>query len=357
MKTAAFAYVGARTARERGGRGDGITVFRVDADSGALEPVQVVGNVLNPSFLVLNRRRDRLYTVHGDGDAVSVFAVEAAGARLRFLQREYGGGQNPVHAALSPDDRHLVVSNHAGPDGGSIAVMPLDEVGGLGAPVQRIALPGSPGPHRTEQTTSRPHASVFDPGGRFVLSLDKGQDRVFCFRFEQGHLQPAEQPWVNTRQGAGPRLAAFHPTAPFVYVVNDLDSTVVTHGFDAHTGALRPLQVLSTLSDSFTGHSRAATVAVSPDGAHVYVSNRGEDSIAAFAVSRETGLLRPLTPTPSAGKTPRFFTFDPTGQWLYALNEASDTIVAFRADAHSGRLVRASTTLCGSPICMVFHST
>ncbi|WP_137917691.1 beta-propeller fold lactonase family protein [Hydrogenophaga sp. 2FB] len=357
MRPAVHAYVGARTARERGGRGDGITVFRVDADSGALEPVQVVGDVLNPSFLVLNRRRDRLYTVHGDGDAVSVFAVEEQGARLRFLQRENCGGQNPVHAALSPDERCLVVSNHAGPDGGSVAVMPLDPHGALGAPVQGIGLPGSPGPHRTEQKSSRPHASVFDPTGRFVLTLDKGQDRVFCFRFEQGRLQPAEPPWVDTRQGAGPRLAAFHPTEPFVYVVNDLDSTVATSRFDADTGALRPLQVLSTLSDAFTGNSRAATVAVSPDGARVHVSNRGEDSIAAFAVSPETGFLRALAPTPSAGKTPRFFTFDPTGRWVYALNEASDTIVAFRVDPRKARLVRASTTPCGSPICMVFQTT
>lgn len=356
MRPAVHAYVGARTARERGGRGDGITVFRVDADSGALEAVQVVGDVLNPSFLVLNRRRDRLYTVHGDGDTVSVFSVEEQGARLRFLQRENCGGLNPVHAALSPDDGCLVVSNHAGPEGGSVAVMPVAEDGRLGAPVQRIVLPGSPGPHRTEQTSSRPHASVFDPTGRFVLTLDKGQDRVFCFRFEQGRLQPAPQPWVDTRKGAGPRLAAFHPRSPFAYVVNDLDSTVATYGFDAHTGALQPLQVLSTLRDTFTGDSRAATVAVSPDGAHVYVSNRGEDSIAAFAVSPETGCLRALAPTPSAGKTPRFFTFDPTGHWLYALNEASDTVACFRAAPHTGQLALASTTPCGSPICMLFHT-
>lgn len=356
MTAAVYAYVGARTARERGGRGDGITVFRVDADSGELETVQVVGDVLNPSFLVLNRRRDRLYTVHGDGDAVSVFSVEKQGARLRFLQRENGGGLNPVHAALSPDDGCLVVSNHAGPEGGSVAVMPVAEDGRLGAPVQRIVLPGSPGPHRTEQKSSRPHASVFDPTGRFVLTLDKGQDRVFCFRFEQGRLQPAPQPWVDTRKGAGPRLAAFHPRSPFAYVVNDLDSTVATYGFDAHTGALQPRQVLSTLRDTFTGNSRAATVAVSPDGAHVYVSNRGEDSIAAFAVSPETGCLRTLAPTPSAGKTPRFFTFDPTGHWLYALNEASDMVACFRVEPHTGQLALASTTPCGSPICMRFHT-
>ena len=160
-----YAYVGARTARERGGRGDGITVFRVDPHNGALVPVQVVGDVINPSFLALNRRRDRLYMVHGDSDGVSVFTVEAQGARLRFMQRANCGGRNPVHLALSSDDRYLVVSNNAGSDGGSITVMPVASDDRMEAPVQQLALPGSPGPHWVEQLSSRPHASVFSPGG------------------------------------------------------------------------------------------------------------------------------------------------------------------------------------------------
>ncbi|HAC68898.1 MAG TPA: hemagglutinin, partial [Pseudomonas sp.] len=108
-----YAYVGSRTTRARQARGEGISVYRV-TPAGALELVQVVGDLINPSYLTLNRAGDRLYTVHGDEQAVSAFAVDRQTGHLAFLNRQDTGGRNPVHLALAPDDRHLVVSNHLG---------------------------------------------------------------------------------------------------------------------------------------------------------------------------------------------------------------------------------------------------
>ena len=60
MTPALYAYVGSRTTRERHARGDGISVYRVDTRTGGLELVQVVSELVNPSFLALNRQQDRL---------------------------------------------------------------------------------------------------------------------------------------------------------------------------------------------------------------------------------------------------------------------------------------------------------
>lgn len=75
-----FAYVGSRTTRERNARGDGITVFRVDEERGTLDRLQTVADLTNPSFLALNARGNRLYTVHGDGHEISVPAGRARAA-------------------------------------------------------------------------------------------------------------------------------------------------------------------------------------------------------------------------------------------------------------------------------------
>ena len=235
-----FVYIGSRTTRERNARGDGISVFSFDAEQGRLEPVQVVGELVNPSFLALNRRGDRLYTVHGDEHEVSVLRVEADGT-LRHLQTQDCEGRNPVHLALDPTERHLVVSNHLT---GELAVLPVHDDGTLGAVTQRVAMEGTPGPHRKEQPFAKPHFNPFDPSGRFVVVPDKGLDRIFAFRFENGRLAPAASPHVDTRENAGPRHVAFHPTAPFVYSMNELDSSVTAYRFGADTGALAPFQVL-----------------------------------------------------------------------------------------------------------------
>ena len=352
-----YAYVGSRTTRERHARGEGISVYRVGAEDVSLALVQCVSDLVNPSFLCLNRNQDRLYTVHGDGHEVSVFAVSRNDGTLQFLQRQECGGLNPVHLALDPTEKYLVVSDHLGDHGGTLVVMPVGDNGCLGPVQQRVPLVGTPGPHRKEQPHAKPHFNPFDPSGHFIVVPDKGLDRVFVFRFDKGQLTPAGNPWMDTREGAGPRHVAFHPMKPFAYVVNELDSTVVACRFDTDTGALLPLQVLSSLPETFTGNSRASEIAVSPDGRTLYASNRGYDSIAVFQIDMETGILSFREASLSYGKTPRFFALSDNGRWMYVLNEDSDCITQFAIDIPTGTLLpTGATTHCGSPVCMVIAS-
>ena len=355
VNAALYAYVGSRTTRERNARGEGISVYRVDPALGRLERVQLVSDLVNPSFLALNQRRDRLYAVHGDGHELSVFSVDPDNGYLQWLQRQDCGGRNPVHLALDASEKFLLVSDHLGQQGGSLVVLPVAEDGRLGAVQQRVPMVGTPGPHRHEQPFAKPHFNPFDPSGRFVAVPDKGLDRVFVFDFTQGQLVPAAQPWLQAREGAGPRHIVFHPQAPYAYVVNELDSTVTACHFDTASGALRALQIVSSLPDSYTGNSRASEIALSPDGRTLYASNRGYDSIAAFRVDTATGRLTWLEATPSQGQTPRFFAIAPDGRHMFVLNEDSDSIVTFAIDAASGRLLPTQTREpCGSPVCLVF---
>lgn len=346
------AYVGSRTTRERHARGEGIGIFEVDAATGTLTPVDVVRDLVNPSYLALSAGGDFLYTVHGDGHEVSAFAVDRATGGLRLVGRQDTQGRNPVHLALDPTGRFLIVTNHLG---ASLAVLPVKADGSLGVVEQRVTLDGPIGPHRVEQRQAKPHFNPFDPGGRFVVVPDKGLDRVFTFRFEDGRLRPAATPFTAMREGAGPRHLAFHPGAPYAYVVNELDSTVTACRFSAGTGELTPFQILPTLPDHFTGNSRAAGIQVDARGRFVYASNRGCDSIAVFAIDPATGALRFVEAAPTRGRTPRFFTPSPDGRFVFALNEDSDAIVTLAVDADTGRLRPTGASVAfGSPVCMVF---
>ena len=347
-----YAYVGSRTTRERNARGDGISVFRVNTHTAALEPVQIVKDLVNPSFLTINRSGDRLYTVHGDLSDISAFAVDRASGKLTFINKQSTQGKNPVHLAIDPSGQFMVVTNHIG---ASLAVLPIGGDGALGEVTQLVKLDGPIGPHRVEQKQAKPHFNPFDPTGRFVIVPDKGLDRTFAFRFADGRLTPAAPSFVEAREGAGPRHVAFHPNGHFAYVVNELDSTVTTYGYDAATATLTPRQVLSSLPDTFTGNSRASEIEVDAAGRFVYASNRGDDSIAVFRIDAATGLLHFVGADKTSGRTPRFFTIAPGGRFLYALNEDSDTIVAFGIDPHSGRLRPTGHSVqSGSPVCMVF---
>jgi 6-phosphogluconolactonase (cycloisomerase 2 family) len=350
-----FAYVGSRTTRERNARGEGLSVFRV-SPSGELQRVQLVEGLVNPSYLLLNRRGERLYCVHGDQFAVSAFAVDRPSGRLTLLGTQGTGGKNPVHLTLDRSERFLVVTNHIG---ACLAVLPLASDGSL-LPVQQLVhISGKIGPHRIEQTQAKPHYAGFDPSGRFLLVPDKGLDRVFTFAFDDnGRLgeQPVQEAAV--REGAGPRHLVFHPQRPWVYVVNELDSSVTAHQFDAESGALQPFQWLPTLPPDYTGNSRGAGIAVDAAGRFLYASNRGHDSIAVFRIDAETGCLSFEGADGTLGRTPRFFTIAPDGRTMFVLNEDSDSVVAFTLDPENGRPLQPQPPMeCGSPVCMVFLSS
>jgi 6-phosphogluconolactonase (cycloisomerase 2 family) len=349
-----LAYVGGYTSQDRNGRGDGINVYRIDEPSGAWSHVQHLGDLVNPSWLTLDPKRPVLYSAHGEGYEAIAYAIEPATGRLRILNRQPTQGKNGVRLGIEATGHYLVCANYSS---GTVAVLPIEPDGTLGPLRDLVPLTGRTGPHPTEQTSAHPHDVAFDPRGRFCLVPDKGLDAVFVFRVDAaGRLVAATPPSVATRPGAGPRHAGFHPTGSYAYVLNELDSTLTTYRFDAERGSLEPLQTITTLPAGFTGRNTTSEIAVAPSGRFVYASNRGHDSVAAFAVDPSTGTLSPVAWQPTQGKTPRFIGLDPAGATLYAANQDSDSIVAFRVDARSGALTPAGQVIAvGSPSTVVFR--
>ena len=343
-----FAYVGGYTTKDRDGRGDGIHVYRVDASTAAWTHVQHVAGEENPSLFTLRPDNRVLYSVHGALTHVSAFRIDPASGHLSLLNRQPSGGTNPVDAALDVTNRFLVVPNYSS---GNVAVLPLAEDGALQPVSQVFELPGKPGPDPVQQSASHPHAVIFDPSRRFVIVPDKGFDCTFIFRFEDGRL--ALNQAMPSRPGAAPRHCIFHPSLPVLYVNNELDSTVTAYRWN--DGRVEAIEVVGTLPTGHSGKNTTAEIAVAPDGRFLYVSNRGHDSVAIFAVAQDSGKLKLVGFEPTGGKRPRFFTLDPTGAYLYAANQESDNIVAFHVDKSSGMLSRAGQEIrVGSPSAISF---
>jgi 6-phosphogluconolactonase len=338
----------------------GIYVYRQDAASGALSLLHTAGGVLNPSFLALDPRRRWLFSVNEalehDGQptgAASSFAIDPATGGLRFLSRQHTGGGNPCHLCPDPSGRFLLVANH---EEGRVSVLRIDAEGRLGALTDvHQHEPTDP----TGRRTPHAHFVTPDPTGRFILASDTGVDRVYVYRLDPatGRLPLNDPPWGETHAGAGPRHLAFHPSGRYVYANGEADMTLTPFAFDAERGALTPLPAASTLPEGESSGSALSTaqVQVHPSGRFVYVSNRGHDSIAVFAVDEGTGRVRRVANESTRGHTPRNFSLDPAGRFLYAANQNSDTVVCFRVDAHTGRLTpTGESTAVAAPTCVLF---
>jgi 6-phosphogluconolactonase len=345
-----FAYVGGYTTPDRDGRGNGINVYRVDEVSGGWSHIQNVGGLENPALFTLTRDGTRLYSVHGGRNLLSGFAVDKQTGKLTLLNQVDCQGNNPVDSALDPTERFLVIANYGS---GAVAVMPIDHNGHLQPVSQSVQLWGTPGPDTRQQASSHPHAVIFDPTGQFVVVPDKGFDRTFFFRFQDGRLTPTDQGCVDSVPGAAPRHTVFHPGLPVLYVNNELDSTVTVFGWTAARATER--QVISTVPGGHEGHNTTAEIAVSRCGRFLYVSNRGQDSIVRFTVNPETGLLSYADNVSTGGKRPRFFTLGLDGRHLYAANQDSDEITVFHVDHVVGSLIPTGVRIkAGSPSAISF---
>src|SRR6266511_2425104 len=190
--------------------------------------------------------------------------------------------------------------------------------------------------------------------GRARACNDKGIDQVVIYRLRDGRLEPAEPPFGQLHAGAAPRHLSFHPNGRYAYVNGEADMTITAFAYDR--GALRELQVLPTMPENANRDGcSTAQILVEPSGSFVYVSNRGHDSIAQFAIDKNTGLLTSLGNVPTQGRTPRNFTIDPSGKRLYAANQESDTIVQFAIGGDGTLAPTGNVTEVGAPVCIVFR--
>jgi 6-phosphogluconolactonase len=337
-------YVGTYT----DGTSRGIYRFTFDPATGsASEPVLAV-EAQSPSFLALHPSGRFLYAV-GEIDSfqgaktgvVSAFAIDPKTGDLKLLNQRPSQGTGPTHLVVDKAGRNVLVANYGG---GSVVVLPIAPDGTL-KPVSSNQVHKGSGPDKGRQEKPHAHGIYLDPAEHFALVPDLGADRVFVYRFDgaKGTLEPHGA--GTPEPGSGPRHLAFHPNGKSVYVINELTSTITVFSWDAEKGTLTSVQTISCLPTGFSGKSWTAEVAVSPNGRFVYGSNRGDDSLAVFAVDPATGKLTAKGHVPAGGKNPRHFAIDPTGRFILAGHQGSGTAGALKLDAATGM-----PSLVGTPV-------
>lgn len=362
-------WPGTGTAREywvyfgtyTGTNSQGIYISQLDANTGHLSAPKLAAKIENPSFLAVSPGEHFLYAGTDANDAngkscgaVQAFALDSASGQLTALnQKNSGGSGSPCHLAVDATGRCLLVANYGT---GSLTALPILADGQLGDIATSIQHSGT-GPDPARQAGPHAHSIYPSPDNHFALSCDLGLDKVFAYHLDvaAAKLSPAAPPFVASPPGAGPRHLAFSRDEKFVFVINEMDSSITVFRYVGESAAMTRVQTISTLPSHFSGNNTAAEIGLHPNGKFLYASNRGHDSMAVFAVNQASGELSLVEHQPTRGRTPRFFSLDPTGRWLLAENQASDSVVVFAVDPDTGKLNPTDQTVTvGAPVCAVF---
>jgi 6-phosphogluconolactonase len=353
-------YIGTYT----NAKSKGIYAMELDPKTGTLSGPKLAAATPSPSFLALHPNKGFLYAVNEvdtfDGQktgSVTAFEIAGADGSLRQLNQQPSGGAGPCHVEVDPAGKTVLVANYGA---GSIESVPLNADGSLKSPASQIQHRGS-SVDKQRQEGPHAHCITVAPGSAGgdarVLVADLGLDKVLLYRLSaDGKLTPNDPASGAAPAGAGPRHIAFGRTGRFVYVNNEMGSSVTAYSYDPGSGAMAQLQTLPTLPDGADKKGNStAEIAVHPSGKFVYVSNRGHDSIAVFKIDPQSGKLTAAGHQSTSGKTPRSFGIDPTGRFLLAANQNSDTVVVFKIDETSGALTPTGTVASvPSPVCVTF---
>jgi 6-phosphogluconolactonase len=365
-EAAKYAYVGTYTRDAPGGdsgkaHSEGIYVAKVDQETGQLELIQTVPSD-NPSFLALSPDQQFLFAINEVADfegeevgSVEAYKIDGASGEIALINRQALPGSIPAHLAVDPSGKYLVVALYIG---GSYVVMPIGEDGSLGAAVDEVKQQGS-GPNEQRQEAPHPHATTFDPAGRYIATADLGIDKVEIFELQDGKLAKVSE--AAMEPGAGPRHVAFNPAGTMLYVINELNATITALPYDAASGKLgEVIATMPTVPDDFPEAKSTAEIMVHPSGKFLYGSNRrfsdhpDADSIAVFRLD-EQGVPERVQLVTENIAFPRAFQLDPTATWLYALNQKGDSIVQFAIDQQTGELTPTGhVTEVPTPVSLVF---
>ncbi|MEG3123587.1 lactonase family protein [Sphingomonas sp. GB1N7] len=280
----------------------------------------------NASFGAYNPRHDCHYLI--DEQSAGTVAAYRPGDPA-WSGAMATGGADPCHIAIDQRQRRIAVAHYTA---GSVAVIGVDPVSGAlaGPPVVRNHIGSGP---NARQRGTHVHWVGFSPDGRWLHAVDLGADAVFGYDLKSGIGQPVVS--YRAPPGTGPRHMNFHPHRPQAFLLSELRSEVTVLD-SAGAGRFAARQTVSTLPADFTGTNYPAEIAINRAGDRLYVSNRGHDSIAVFAVAPD-GRLDPIEHVSTGGTWPRFFLLIEEAGRLLVANQRSGNVAAF-AIAADGRL-------------------
>jgi 6-phosphogluconolactonase len=270
------------------------------------------------------------------------------------LNKQSSEGNSTCYISEDKSQKWVVVANYGS---GSLAALPVNSDGSLAPAAQVIQHSGS-GINKSRQAGPHVHSTIFSPDEKYLYVADLGTDKEYIYHFDPNQPAPltdAKDSFVSVTPGSGPRHIAFHPSAPYVYLITEMGGTIDAFHYDAHTGRLTHFQRIRTTPKSFTGDPGGADIHIRPDGKFLYASNRGtSNTLAVFAIGKD-GRLTNKQYISVNGKHPRNFAIDPTAHFLLVANQNTDNIVVFSINPATGLLKATGKEMhVPNPVCLKF---
>ena len=331
---------------------EGIKVYKFNQETGKGQYVSGLKGISNPSYQTVSVDGKRVYSVgEDDGGTACANALtfDATTGILTLVNSQPTQGAAPCHIALSPEEDYVVTANY---NGSNITLFPLDAEGRL-KPGKNIGFDGD----KERQAQPHLHFVYFTPDNKYLLANDLGTDRIHRFPLND-RQKGSDTPLVDESSasdillapGSGPRHTEFSADGRFAYLITELSGEVMAFTYNGDS-----LTWMQTIQADTLDARGSADIHLSPDGRHLYASNRLKgDGLAIFQINGEGGTLTKIGYQPT-GIHPRNFIITPNGKYVLVACRDTNEIQVFARDASTGLLTDTGQSIkTTKPVCLKF---
>lgn len=341
-------YVGTYTNRIADSKSEGIYQYQLHKN-GKLDSILLAAKTENPSYL----------TKSLDGKHIIATNSQKEGTLTNFRIQENGfkeinvskANNNPCYVTINKDN-YVLTANYGS---GTANLHQLDNNGVLSDILDTQVNQITKESKHSRQDAAHTHSCYFEPNSNNIITIDLGANKLIFATIDTvfNKIVPNEFSELHMPDEAGPRILTFHPTKPWMYVVNELDATVSLVKKNVENNTYKVVQTVETLTEDLKKGNTAAHIEITNDGEYVYITNRGHDSIGVLKVLG-SGKLELIQTISTHGKHPRNFALSPNNKFLLVANRDTNNICAFKRNAKTGKLTFTSEVNAPKPVCIVF---
>ncbi|UDG80817.1 6-phosphogluconolactonase [Candidatus Hartigia pinicola] len=288
--------------------------------SGELTLLQTVTTPDQVQTMVLSHDKKYLYVGVRLNVRIITYQVEKTG--ILYLKSEIPIPSIPVHLSLDRNGKYLFIPSY---HQNNLTVLPINSNG-----IPQSAI-------HVVEGLGNPHSSYIDIDNKQLWVPCLGEDNIRLFKLNKdGRLTESSEDKISTEKGSGPRHIAFHPKEKIIYCLNELHSTInVYYKYTCY----RQIQHINIYPEEKKIFCWAADIHITPDGRHLYASERSDSYISHFLISNngKTLTLENIYPTV---KQPRSFNIDTTGRFLISSGQKTNNIAVSAIDSITGKLTQ-----------------
>lgn len=306
----------------------------------------------DPSYLSLSGEADVLYAVNENKKHSSVVAYRNSFTpQILSERRDIGWGPCFLTLGLGT----IFTANYGD---GSISVFPIDTSGAVKSSSQIVKFVTG-----RRRAKSAIHSVMVVEGPKtkkpYLVAADLWADKLYLFKIEQDTLKNRKLVSCDTAyfalpSGSGPRNLALSSSDDMVYLICQNSGQIMAFNIDEADGNLL-LTLVQTIPASRYDGVASADVKLHPSGKFLYASNRKvHDGISIFNVEEEGALVK--TAYQVTASEPRCMAISPDGAFMFVACQKGREVQIFKIDDRTGLLTNTGKSLSFSdlePSCVV----